>query len=151
MCSGIVQQAPYQQFGTAEVGSISPYQTLGPSPSQIGISFYVQHYLLGYPDEVRESSDLKGVQWFEHSAAQSTMAALGLAALGNLNDDKQLQRLSETQYGDALVKTNEALQDPLKNLETAIRTTVMLALFQVISFSTNHVPRCQFRGRRRCV
>lgn len=64
------------------------------------------------------------------------MAALGLAALGNLNDDKQLQHLSKTQYGEALVKTNEALQDPVKNLETAIRTTVMLALFQVISVFT---------------
>lgn len=79
------------------------------------------------------------------------MAALGLAALGNLNDDKQLQRLSETQYGDALVRTNEALQDPLKNLETAIRTTVMLALFQVISSSLNHVPHAHFRGRKRCM
>lgn len=107
----------------------------------MGISFYVQHYLLGYPDEVRESADLKGVQWFEHSAAQSTMAALGLAALGNLNDDKQLQRLSETQYGEALVKTNQALQDPLKNLETAIRTTVMLALFQVTGLSIIYSPR----------
>lgn len=60
------------------------------------------------------------------------MAALGLAALGNLNDDKQLQHLSKTQYGEALVRTNEALQDPVKNLETAIRTTVMLALFQCV-------------------
>lgn len=64
------------------------------------------------------------------------MAALGLAALSNLNDDKQLQHLSKTQYGEALVKTNEALQDPVKNLDTAIRTTVMLALFQVISVLT---------------
>lgn len=64
------------------------------------------------------------------------MAALGLAALGNLRDDKQLQHLSKTQYGQALVQTNEALKDPVKNLETAIRTTVMLALFQVISVFT---------------
>lgn len=116
---------------------MSPYQSLGPSPPQMGISFYVQHYLLGYPDEVRHSADLNGVQWFEHSAAQSTMAALGLAALGNLNGDKQLQHLSKTQYGEALVKTNEALQDPVKNLETAIRTTVMLALFQASSLFTS--------------
>lgn len=60
------------------------------------------------------------------------MAALGLAAMGNLNGDRRLQLLSKTQYGEALVKTNKALQDPVKNLETAIRTTVMLALFQVI-------------------
>lgn len=64
------------------------------------------------------------------------MAALGLAALGNLNGDKQLQHLSQIKYGEALVGTNEALQDPVNNLETAIRTTVMLALFQVISVTT---------------
>lgn len=133
---GTLQQALCQQPGKFKVAPANPYQSLGPSPSQIGISFYVQHYLIGYPDEVRNSSDLKGVQWFEHSAAQSTMAALGLAALSNLNGDKELQHLSKTQYGEALVKTNEALQDPVKNLDAAIRTTVMLALFQVISVFT---------------
>lgn len=64
------------------------------------------------------------------------MAALGLAALGNLNGDKQLQHMSQIKYGEALAGTNEALRDPVNNLETAIRTTVMLALFQVISVTT---------------
>lgn len=62
------------------------------------------------------------------------MAALGLAGMGNLHNDKQLQRLSRVKYGEALAFTNVALRDPLKNLDTAIRTTIMLALFQVNSF-----------------
>lgn len=109
----------------------TPFQYLGPTPSEAGVSFYVEHYLLGYPDEVRTSSALNGTEWFEHPAGQAAMAALGLAAMGNLNNDKRLQHLSKTQYGEALAQTNEALKDPVKNLNTAIRATVMLALFQV--------------------
>lgn len=83
--------------------------------------------------------DLHDQTWFRHPSSQATMAALGLAALGNLNGDKQLQHVSQIKYGEALVGTNKALQDPVNNLETAIRTTVMLALFQVISVTT---PAC---------
>lgn len=107
------------------------------------MAFYVEHYLIGYPDEVRNSSALSGTEWFEHPASQATMAALGLSAMGNLNNDKRLKHLAKTQYGEALVKTNEALQDPGKNLTTAIRSTVMLALFQVRGAFTIPTPRSQ--------
>ncbi|KAK7717588.1 hypothetical protein SLS64_003082 [Diaporthe eres] len=60
------------------------------------------------------------------------MAAMGLAGLGNLHDDKQLQHLSRIKYGEALSLANEALHNPLQNLEAAIKTTVMLALFQCV-------------------
>jgi hypothetical protein len=61
------------------------------------------------------------------------MAALGLAGMANLHDDKRLQHLSRIKYGEALALTNNALRNPLQNLEAAIKTTVMLALFQVRS------------------
>ncbi|KAK7737052.1 hypothetical protein SLS53_006810 [Cytospora paraplurivora] len=60
------------------------------------------------------------------------MAALGLAGLGNRNDDKKLQYQSELMYCEALKCTNKALNDPLKNLDAAIRATIMLALFQCV-------------------
>ncbi|ROW15026.1 hypothetical protein VPNG_03334 [Cytospora leucostoma] len=60
------------------------------------------------------------------------MAALGLAGLGNRNDDKRLQHLSKVKYGEALKCTSEALSDPLKNLDAAIRAIIMLALFQCV-------------------
>lgn len=110
---------------------LTPYQYLAPTPSETGVAFYVEHYLLGYPDEVRESAALNDTEWFGHPAAQATMAALGLSALGNLSNDKRLQHLSKSQYGEALVRTKEILQNPEKYLEAAIRSTVMLALFQV--------------------
>ncbi|KKY39287.1 putative c6 zinc finger domain-containing protein [Diaporthe ampelina] len=67
------------------------------------------------------------------------MAALGLAGMANLHDDKQLQRLSRIKYGEALSLTNAALHNPLQNLEAAIKTTVMLALFQLIPCVTSGV------------
>ncbi|ROW12066.1 hypothetical protein VMCG_00494 [Cytospora schulzeri] len=60
------------------------------------------------------------------------MAALGLAGLGNLHNDKQLKLLSKVKYGEALACTNRALRDPLKNLDAAIRATIMLALYQCV-------------------
>lgn len=72
------------------------------------------------------------------------MAATGLAALANLNGDERLRHMSKIKYGEALTRTNEVLRDPVNNLETAIRTTVMLALFQVISVLITPVARSQF-------
>lgn len=100
-------------------------------PAELGLTFYVNHYIIGYPDEVRKAEDLSGQTWFQSSSSQTTMAALGLAGMANLHDDKQLQHLSRMKYGEALALTNSALHNPLQNLEAAIKTTVMLALFQV--------------------
>lgn len=108
------------------------------NPTDLGVSFYVHHYILGYPDEARRGEDLSSELWFHNPASQATMAALGLAGLGNRNDDKKLQHLSKVKYGEALKCTNEALSDPLKNLDAAIRATIMLALFQVMA-SNNKV------------
>ncbi|KAI7787983.1 hypothetical protein LA080_013288 [Diaporthe eres] len=101
-------------------------------PAELGLSFYVDHYIIGYPDEVRKAEDLSSQIWFQSSSSQATMAAMGLAGLGNLHDDKQLQHLSRIKYGEALSLANEALHNPLQNLEAAIKTTVMLALFQCV-------------------
>lgn len=136
---GAFQQQPMSHHsGSRELAPVlfTPYQYLGPTPSEAGVAFYVEHYVLGYPDEVRNSSALSGQEWFGNAAAQATMAALGLAAMGNINNDKRLQHLSKSQYGEALVKTNEILQDPVKNLDTAVRATVMLALYQVRSLTS---------------
>lgn len=105
--------------------------TIPTDPAELGLSFYVDHYIIGYPDEVRKPEDLSSKQWFQSSSSQATMAALGLAGMANLHDDKQLQHLSRIKYGEALSLTNAALHNPLQNLEAAIKTTVMLALFQV--------------------
>lgn len=101
-------------------------------PAELGLTFYVNHYVIGYPDEVRKAEDLSSQTWFQSSSSQTTMAALGLAGMANLHDDKQLQHLSRIKYGEALALTNSALHNPLQNLEAAIKTTVMLALFQCV-------------------
>ncbi|POS73217.1 hypothetical protein DHEL01_v208391 [Diaporthe helianthi] len=101
-------------------------------PAELGLTFYVNRYIIGYPDEVRKAEDLSSQTWFQSSSSQTTMAALGLAGMANLHDDRQLQHLSRIKYGEALALTNSALHNPLQNLEAAIKTTVMLALFQCV-------------------
>lgn len=119
------------QGGDLDLSKLPP--PIPTDPAELGLSFYVNHYIIGYPDEVRKAEDLGSQIWFQSSSSQATMAALGLAGMGNVHDDKQLQHLARIKYGEALALTNEALHNPLQNLEAAIKTTVMLALFQVRS------------------
>lgn len=120
------------QGGSQDSSKLPPI--IPTDPAELGLSFYVNHYIIGYPDEVRKAEDLSSQIWFQSHSSQATMAALGLAGMGNLHDDKQLQHLSRIKYGEALALTKAALHNPLQNLEAAIKTTVMLALFQVRSF-----------------
>lgn len=112
--------------------ALALHSPVATNPNDLGLSFYVNHYILGYPDEVKRGEDLSGELWFQSPASQATMTALGLAGLGNLHNDKQLQLLSKIKYGEALACTNQALRDPLKNLDAAIRATIMLALYQCV-------------------
>lgn len=126
---------PAELFQDNSWEALALHSPIAANPNDLGVSFYVNHYILGYPDEVKRGEDLNGELWFQNPAPQATMAALGLAGLGNLHNDKQLQHLSRVKYGEALACTNQALRDPLKNLDAAIRATIMLALYQVMSVS----------------
>ena len=53
-----------------------------------GIQFYVNQYLIGHPDEVRNPEDLSLTHsWLWHPALQDVASAIGLAALANLSAD----------------------------------------------------------------
>ena len=142
------RSAEWFPYGAWETLVLHP--PMATDPSDLGVSFYVNHYILGYPDEARRGEELNNQLWFQNPASQSTMAALGLAGLGNLYDDKRLQHLSKVKYGEALACTNEALRDPLKNLEAAIRVTIMLALFQVIALASFCFAMCKASAPKVC-
>ena len=97
-----------------------------------GFQFYVNRYLVGHPDEPRNSEELKSYEWLFHPALRDVSAALGLAGLSNLRGDSELMTDARQRYGKALrtagelIKTNNA-----PTVDLTSRLVVMLAMFEV--------------------
>jgi len=108
-------------------------QEIGSSQADQGIRFFLEHFILGHPDEPRAGPDLQGRIWIHRPEIQHTMAAVGLASLSNLRGDKEMFTLARQKYGLALQTTASSLQTMKElDLEASIRNVVMLALFEVI-------------------
>jgi hypothetical protein len=106
------------------------------SPTEIdkGIHFYIQHYLIGHPDEARSLQDLREIKWLNKPNVTDMMAAVGLASLSNLTGQKELETIARQKYGSALQHTSKAIQTLVEeDKESLMRAVVMLAMFEVRS------------------
>ena len=98
------------------------------------IQFYLEHYVIGLPDEPRAGHELQGLQWVHAPATRNIMAAVGLAGLSNLNGDKDMDTLARQYYGSALQTISSSVAS--RNLsgldmEVVLRAVVMMAMFEV--------------------
>ncbi|KAM7199794.1 white-opaque regulator 1 [Rhypophila sp. PSN 637] len=101
--------------------------------SDQAVRFFIEHYLVGHPDEPKASRELQGVGWIHAPQIQNIMAAVGLASMSNLTGDKDLQIMAREKYGLAL----RQMVSSIANLESidlsvSMRTIIILALFEVI-------------------
>lgn len=103
-----------------------------------GIQFYVDRYILGYPQEPRTSEDIQDVPWMSTPGVADVMvadvmAAVGLSAMSNLTGDKELDIAARQKYGLVLRNTAKSIQNPaaLGSLK-AMRTIVLLAMFELV-------------------
>lgn len=119
---------------------------LGPTTAEQGIHFYVDRYVLGYPDGPRRAEELQDCQWVFHPAVQNIMAAIGLAAMSNLTRDANTRFEARQNYVLALQQTGKALMNPgTLKMDMALRNVVMLAMFEVrstLSRSPRTSPSC---------
>lgn len=98
-----------------------------------GIQFYVDRYILGYPQEPRTPEDLQDVPWMSTPGVADVMAAVGLSAMSNLTGDKELDVAARQKYGLVLRNTAKSIQNPAAlDPRTAMRTVVLLAMFEVV-------------------
>ena len=113
---------------------VLPKLPIAISTSQIdqGVQFYLQHYLVGHPDEPDSADGLRKVTWLAAPGMQETMAAIGLAGMSNLYESEELHKLARQQYGLALQHTMKSIQN-LNTIDSqhAMRGVVMLAMFEV--------------------
>lgn len=133
--------------------SVSPDHSLTRIPKEIyatkddqAIQFYVDHYVVGHPDEPAAAHELRMVDWIHAPEFRDMMAAVGLASMSNLTGDKVLDTMARQKYGLALQHTASSLANPqAMNLDLSLRTVIMLAVYEVSIFSS--VPSVAGRCR----
>ncbi|KAI6357567.1 hypothetical protein MCOR25_007611 [Pyricularia grisea] len=113
-----------------------PPQHIGATWQDKGVQFFIDHYVLGLPDEASDITGLRSQPWvFQHTLQQS-MAAVGLAGLANLRSSKELAATARQMYGNALRDTGKTLaraQD--QPIDFLIRNVLMLAMFEIVNGS----------------
>ncbi|KAH8837411.1 hypothetical protein MCOR27_008337 [Pyricularia oryzae] len=111
-------------------------QHIGATWQDKGVQFFIDHYVLGLPDEASDITGLRNQPWvFQHTLQQS-MAAVGLAGLANLRSSKELSATARQMYGNALRDTGKVLarvQD--EPIDFLIRNVLMLAMFEIVNGS----------------
>lgn len=122
---------PLRRHAGEAVLPLTLYSPIESTLTEQGIKFYVDRYILGYPDQPKKASELSEKVWFFQPSVQNVMAAVGLAGLSNLNGDEEMKSVARHKYVQALQQTGKLIQTPAPNLEVALRSVVMLALFEV--------------------
>jgi hypothetical protein len=102
------------------------------TPVDKGIQFYIEHYVIGLPDEPRAGHELQGVKWVHSRATRDIIAAVGMAGLSNLTGDNEMGTLSRYHYGLALHNVASSVRDPKSlELDLVMRIVVMMAMYEV--------------------
>lgn len=129
-------------FSTTDQNSIEVSRlnsSIMPTLEEQGFQFYVNRYLVGHPDEPRNSEELKSYEWLFNPALRDVSAALGLASLSNLRNENELMTDARRRYGKALRTAGELIQsNNAPAIDLASRLVVMLAMFEVSESSNTN-------------
>lgn len=124
---------PQGPNGDPEDEVLRLFKTVGASPTERGVQFYVDHYVLGHPEEPKTVGELFERQWFVDPLPQHLMAAIGLGGMSNLRDDPATKDLARAEYVLSLQEVGKAIQKPQAfDPHLLMRCVVMLALFEVV-------------------
>jgi hypothetical protein len=108
---------------------------LEPSVLEKGMQFYVDHYVLGYPQEVQSPADVQDAQWISTPDVVDMMAAVGLLGLSNLAGNPEMEIAARQKYGVVLRNTAKLLRNPAAlaaDPRAAIRRVLLLTMFEVV-------------------
>ncbi|KAK0674247.1 hypothetical protein QBC41DRAFT_309674 [Cercophora samala] len=99
------------------------------------IQFYIEHYVIGLPDEPKVGQELQGRPWVHSAITREIMAAVGLASLSNIRGDKKLSTISKQHYGRALQNISSSIMAkhvPELDLDLILRAVVMMAMYEMV-------------------
>ena len=110
-------------------------QEISASPFDKAIQFYLEHYVIGLPDEAKSGQELQGMRWVHSSLTRNIMAAVGLAGLSNLTGDKETNTLAKHHYGLALQNIASTVRNMSGevDLDLTMRAVIMMAIYEVSS------------------
>lgn len=107
-------------------------KAVAPSLPELGQQFYVERYVVGFPDEPKTSYEVGSQSWIQARSASTIMGAVGLASLANLRGDQSMMVASRQQYVLGLQHIGQAIMNPAGTRpDVAMRNVVMLALYEV--------------------
>ncbi|KAB5515431.1 hypothetical protein GE09DRAFT_979621 [Coniochaeta sp. 2T2.1] len=107
--------------------------TVQPTLFEKGIQFYVDHYILGYPQEVKTAADLRDAPWMSTPDVAEIMAAVGLSGLSNLTRDSEIDLAARQKYGLVLRNMAQSISNPARlDPRVAVKMVVLLAMFEVV-------------------
>jgi hypothetical protein len=113
-------------------GGMAMVKSLGTSWSEKGMQFFIDHYLVGFPDEPKTHQEVGQREWLSHPSIQTVMSAVGLAGLSNLTGNEEMRAVAWQHYGSGLQTTGKSLANRQQlRLDVLLRAVVMLALFEV--------------------
>jgi hypothetical protein len=108
--------------------------TVQPTVCELGTQFYIQRYIIGYPQEPPTAADFHTAPWFSSTVTSDIMAAVGLSALANLNGSKVMWTTARQKYALALRNTHKLIGNPDQlDPPSVLRSVVLLAMFEVVS------------------
>ena len=110
-------------------------QEISASPFDKAVQFYLEHYVIGLPDEAKSGQELQGMRWVHSSLTRNIMAAVGLAGLSNLTGDKETNTLAKHHYGLALQNIASTVRNMSGevDLDLTMRAVIMMAIYEVSS------------------
>lgn len=115
--------------------TMGPYlqPLIRPNIEERGFSFYVNQYLVGHPDEPRNTREVQSEEWLGNPALRGLMVAVGLASLSNLSGKAELMPHARQRYGEALRAAGQMIRaDDASSIDVTSRLVVMLALFELV-------------------
>jgi hypothetical protein len=128
--SGAVVSAK-NRLSTEGVGKSLPKE-ISATPVEKAIQFYLEHYVIGLPDEPKVGQELQGRRWIHSPETRDIMAAVGFSAQANLHNDRELNTLARQHYGSALHSISSRIQNITDiDLEVILRAVVMMATYEV--------------------
>jgi len=96
------------------------------------VQFYLEHYVIGLPDEAKVGQDLQNERWVFAPTTRQVMAAVGFASLANISGNGDTMIMARQQYGVALRETALSLMNPQSlDIAVAMRAVAMLGMFEV--------------------
>lgn len=105
-----------------------------PTDVDIGTRFYVDKYIIGYPQEPETPADFHTAPWFSSPVISDIMSAVGLAAQANLTGNKALKMAALERYSSAVTNTRKLIANPAElDPPSVMRSVVLLAMYEVVS------------------